>query len=293
MISFRTHLLTLVSVFLALAIGVVLGGGPLSEVGRSGDQEPTSATSDAGARAEAGEAFAAGAAAPLYGGRLAERQVAVLTLPGADPEVVTALGEQVALAGGTISVQQAVSESLLNPTEKSLVDTLGSQLVEQLPAGSVAAEATTYDRMGQLLGLTLASTDVAGSQTNAQTQAVLDGLVGAELLPDAPARERRAPLVLVVLGDEVDGEGGDTVLGGLLRGLAAAAVGVVVAGESADADSQLARLREGDDLAALTSVDGVDRAPGQVAAGLALIRSLTTRGGAFGASGADGALPLG
>ena len=34
MISFRQHVVTLVAVFLALAIGVVLGGGPLSEVGR-------------------------------------------------------------------------------------------------------------------------------------------------------------------------------------------------------------------------------------------------------------------
>ena len=34
MISFRQHVVTLVAVFLALAVGVVLGGGPLSEVGR-------------------------------------------------------------------------------------------------------------------------------------------------------------------------------------------------------------------------------------------------------------------
>ena len=295
MISFRSHLLTLVSVFLALAVGVVLGGGPLSEVGRAGDQEQVSGDDQAAARsrAEAGDRFAGAVAAPLYGGRLAGRAVSVLTLPGADQEVVTALGEQVALAGGAVNVTQPVGEPLLDPTEKALVDTLGSQLVAQLPADSVSADATTYDRIGQVLGLTLASTSLEGAATNAQSQAVLDGLVGAELLPEAPARERRAPLVLVVLGDEVEGEGGDSLLGGVLRGLGAAALGVVVAGTDGDPESQLGRLRAGEDLAGLTSVDGVDQTPGQVAAVLALIRSLDTRGGAFGASGADGPVPLG
>ena len=39
MISFRTHVVTLVAVFLALAVGVVLGGGPLSELGRGSEQD--------------------------------------------------------------------------------------------------------------------------------------------------------------------------------------------------------------------------------------------------------------
>lgn len=298
MISFRTHVVTLVSVFLALAVGVVLGGGPLSEVGRSTDGGEdvddlrTVAAEDA-RRADAGDRFAAAAAAPLYGGRLVDRQVAVVTLPGADEEVTQALTEQVAAAGGAVSVVQPLSESLVNPTEKSLVDTLGTQLTAQLPEGTVAAEATTYDRMGRLLGLTLASSDDAGEATNGQTGAVLESLAGAELLPDAPARERRAPLVLVVLGDEVDGEGGDALLAALLQGLAGSAVGVVVAGEDGSEGSQLARLRADDSLAGLTSVDGAGEATGQVAAILALIRGLTTSGGAFGASGADGALPVG
>ena len=34
MISYRHHIVSLVAVFLALAVGVVLGGGPLSDLGR-------------------------------------------------------------------------------------------------------------------------------------------------------------------------------------------------------------------------------------------------------------------
>jgi hypothetical protein len=297
-ISFRTHVVTLVSVFLALAVGVVLGGGPLSEVGRGSDggeevaELRTVAAADA-RRADAGDRFAQSAAAPLYAGRLAERQVAIVTLPGADEAVVQGLSEQVVAAGGSVGVVQPLSESLLNPTEKSLVDTLGTQLAGQLPEGTVPPEATTYDRIGRLVGLTLASTDAAGESTNARTGAVLDSLRGAELLPEAPERERRVPLVLVVLGDEVDGEGGDALLSGVLAGLRSSSLGLVVAAEDGAEDTQLARLRGGDGLATITSVDGVGSATGQVAATLGLIRALTVSGGAFGASGADGALPLG
>ena len=43
----------------------------------------------------------------------------------------------------------------------------------------------------------------------------------------------------------------------------------------------------------MTTVDGAERGLGQVTATLALIRALGTKGGAFGASGSDGAVPLG
>ena len=42
MISYRHHIVSLVAVFLALAVGVALGGGPLSDLGR--DDRPAAAT---------------------------------------------------------------------------------------------------------------------------------------------------------------------------------------------------------------------------------------------------------
>ena len=46
MISYRHHIVSLVAVFLALAVGIVLGGGPLTELGRAdtpaaSDPDPT------------------------------------------------------------------------------------------------------------------------------------------------------------------------------------------------------------------------------------------------------------
>lgn len=295
MITLRHHIVSLVSVFLALAVGIVLGGGPLSEIGRaegrSADTGLDPAMTAAQQRADFGDAFAGSAASTVYAGRLAERAVAVVTLPGADTGVVDQLVEQVGAAGGTVSGTYAVGDALVGTGEKSLVDTLGSQLMTQQPDGAVSAEATTYDRMGELIGLATASTKPEGQGPDAKAAAILEGLQGADLLTGPPEQARRAPLVLVVLGDEPAVDGGDTILAGLVAGLARQSVGVVVAGDLADGAGQLGRLRTIGTAAA--TVDGVDTPAGRVATVVALARSLTTPGGAFGASGSDGPLPLG
>ena len=81
MITLRHHVLTIVAVFLALAAGIVLGGGPLSDVGTTvtaasrDDTEPA----DDGGRAAYSERFVSALAPPVLAGRLADRSVAVTT----------------------------------------------------------------------------------------------------------------------------------------------------------------------------------------------------------------------
>jgi hypothetical protein len=96
--------------------------------------------------------------------------------------------------------------------------------------------------------------------------------------------------VLVVLGDDLD----DDVLSGLLAGLSGRAVGVVAVGDTVTADSGDLKALRGEDLAdEVATVDGVDTGIGRVTAALALARSVRVQGGSFGASGSDGAVPLG
>jgi len=296
-ITLRHHLLTIVAVFLALAAGIVLGGGPLSDVG------PTAATSSG----EADTAPAADRAQTDYtesvvsalgpatvSGRLAEQSVAVVTVPGADEQVVTALTEQVTAAGGTVSARYDLSADIVDPGQKSLVDTLGSQLLTQQAEGDVAAEASTYDRIGQLLGLAIATKEAAGQDVNGKARAIVDAVSGAGLMAKPGEVAQRSPLVLVVLGTDAGDEGSDAILAGLAQGLAVQASGVVVAGATSDGgEGQLGRLRADPVSAAVATLDGVDTAAGRVATILTLQRSLTTPGGAFGASGADGPVPLG
>lgn len=295
MISFRTHVLTLVAVFLALAVGVVLGGGPLSEIGRGSENADELRTDAAQARAEAefGERFAVDASSALYSRKLNGREVTLVTMPGADPSLVESITEEIDAAGGEVVVTQALGSSLVNPSEKSLVDTLGSQLMTQLPNGIVSADASTYERAGELIGYTVATKDEETVDRSAESEAVADGLKGANLVPEVATGEGRAPLVLVVEGDEVTGDGADAIVGGIIRGLVAKSRGVVFAGPTSTDGSQFGRLREGDGLGDATSVDGLETAAGRVATVLALARAHDTQGGSFGATGSDGSLPLG
>lgn len=296
MITYRHHIVSLVAVFLALAVGVALGGGPLAELGRAeGGPAPARAvTQQARLAAGYGDVFAAASAEQLYDERLAGRSVALVALPGADDATVAGLTEQVELAGGSVTGRYDVQPGLVATSEKALVDTLGSQLAADLGTGVVDAEAPTYARMGQLVGVATATTGDEADPVGDDGLAVRQSLAGAGLLV-SPAREvPRAPVVLVALG-ETDGTPEEqAVLEGLLTGLSATATGVVVAGDSDDgrAGGTLSALRAEPVADLVTTVDGAETSLGQVTVVLAVLRRLAGEGGAFGASGADGAVPL-
>lgn len=294
MITFRHFLTSIVAVFLALAVGIVLGGGPLSNV-TDPDPAPTAVSGESAV--DPAGAYAAGftgAVGPvLTNAKLADRAVAVVTAPGVNEETLTALAEQVTAAGGTITGRYSLTEAMVSPEQKSLVDTLGSQLMTQ-QGKTIAADATTYDRIGQLLGVAIATTTPEGDAPNAAQGAVIESLRGADLLGFEGSVDRRAPLVLVVLGSEPAAEGGDSITAGIVAGLARAATGVVAVGTLADGgEGQVGRLRTEPVSAEVATVDGIDTAAGRVTTVLTLARALGTRGGAFGASGADGPVPLG
>lgn len=285
MISYRHHIVSLVAVFLALAVGVVLGGGPLSDLGRD-DRAASAAVAQKRTErtADYGDLFATTSAGQLYAGRLKGHPVAMVTMPGADGDVVAALSEQIAAAGGRLAGTYDVRSALTDPSQKSLVDTLGSQLVTQLGGSAVDADASTYVRLGQLLGLAVAPGDLDAGDL----QAVRESLAGADLV-GSPKDAAAAGLILVVLGDDTD----PAILGGIASGLSAKAP-VVATGTTAAAaaDGDLGGLRSDPAAESVATVDGAETALGQVTTTLALIHALTTPGGSFGASGSDGAVPL-
>jgi hypothetical protein len=291
LISFRQHVVTLVAIFIALAVGVVLGGGPLSDVSRdaltSTAAQPKSRPTGEGSAF--GDAFATAAATRLYDEQLSGSSVALVSLPGADQRVIEGLVGQIEHAAGSLEGNYALQPGLVDPGEKSLVDTLGSQLMTQLGAGSADEDAPTYERMGQLLGAAITTRDERGDGAGQNPTSIRQSLAGADLVASPEKEAGRAPLVLVVLGDDTD----DDILGGLLAGLASRAVGVVVAGDTrSGVNGDVAALRTRPEAGKLTTVDGVELGVGQVTTTLALVYALTNKGGSFGASGSDGAAPL-
>ncbi len=294
--SFRYHVVSLVAIFLALTAGIALGGGPLAELGRAETAAPSAADAQALDAAEQQSAFAdqvvAGSATRLYADGLGGRSVAILAFPGVPETTQEAVAAQVAAAGGTVAGTYAVEPALVAAGEKALVDTLGSQLMTQLEDGRVPAASTTYDRIGQLLGLAMATTSDKGSATSKDATSIRQSLAAADLVTTTGTPERRAPYVLALLGADTSAAD-DPIYAGVLGGLAAQSVGVVLAADTADgADGRLSRLREEPVAASLATVDGVETAAGQVTALLSLTEWPATRGQAYGASGADGAVSL-
>jgi Copper transport outer membrane protein, MctB len=292
----RRLLVTFVAIVMAMAAGIALGGGPLSDIGRTPSQaaaRPAQPSVDpqAEARAAYADAFAAGVAPGLYADRLHGHPVTIVTLPGADAEDVEALTAQVQAAGTQVIATYALRRALVDTGEKTLVDTLGLQLVEQLGADVVSADATTYDRIGQLIGHAVSAAKRSEAMDPARVASLRASLQGAGLVAQtddqADGEPNLAPLVLVVTGKEVE----QPVLAGLVAGLAAVARAVVVAGPTGD--PSVAALRAAPPVLPVATVDGTETAAGRVVSILALVHVLTTPGGSFGASGADSPVPLG
>lgn len=292
----RRALVPLIGIVAALGVGIALGGGPLSD---SGSAAPAlSANSrdqaDLAARAKAGEMLAAGTAPALLSGKLTGQQVAVLAMPGASGTVVDALAGQVAAAGGVVASTLHVTGTAVDPSSKSLVDTLGSQLASQVH-GVVDGTQPAYVRLGQLLGAAVATTGTAGAP-GADQATTLATLVESKLVgrtgPTASVQST-APLLLIVLGDHVD----PTILAGIVQGAATRAHGVVVAGSTGSGlRGDLVRLRHSDfgqQAPVIATVDGDETNIGQVGTVLALAHQISGGGGSYGASGIDGVAPLG
>ena len=304
MISLRQHIASLVAVFLALAVGIVLGGGPLagSDDDNSGDTGSTgTSTPSAGASddqvAKFADAFAAAGATRLYAGGLAGHATALLTLPGASSAQVKALQAQVLAAGGAITGTYTLGAKMVDAGEKTLVDSTSTQLATQLADPRIDAAAPTYERMGQLLGIAMATTQASSVRADLAAVSVRESLSAAELLT-SPQDVRNAPLVLVLLPPGNDGPPSSlasrTILSGLVSGIAHDAAGVVVVGDKDSADDgDLAALRASDLTGAVSTVDGVETTIGQVTAVLAMEAVAAGTTGSYGASGSNGPVPLG
>jgi hypothetical protein len=210
----------------------------------------------------------------------------MLTAPGADAATVAALAAQIKAAGGQVAGTFPLRSQLVDPQQKSLVDTLGTELGKQLHARPDPS-ATTYPRIGELLATAVANRGASVGQVNDDVSAVRQSMVAAKLITVPGSRPGTSPLVLLVLGTDLD----QAIADGLVSGLASRSRGVVVVGDTGAAN--LVGLRADGVTQHAAAVDGVETTAGQVAAVLTLIRSWRTPGGSFGASGVTGAAPLG
>ncbi len=299
MINFRYHVVSLTAVFLALAIGLVLGtaalNGPVaddlndrvSSLSRANGQLREE-VSDLRTRATSQDQFVREVAPMLLAGRLAGRTVVVVSTPTAEAKDRDAVVETLQKAGATITGQVALTDDFTDPKGDAALQDLAARVVPAgvtgLPTGSGVETASALLAAVLLDGPT--TIDPAGRSTVLTAYTSL-GVLAVDGKLTAPASA-----VVVITGPpaaEVDGDKRNAAALTAVRQLDAAATYIVVAAPTAGGNGSIVREIRADGTLAKTisTVDGVSLAEGQVATGMALVEQFAGRDGHYGTG--DGA----
>jgi len=309
-ISFRYHIVSIVSVFLALAVGVALGGGPLkgevdntlvSQV-QTDRQTKLALQSQITALRSSNtftDDFAKTVAPGLIGGTLKGRVVTLVVLPTAAQSDVTALKDLVGVAGGTVSGTVRIGDQLVDAGDKQLVDELGNQLESRAPDVDIAPDASPYERIGALIARAIGTDVDQGAPVDGPATSILAGLSTTSLMSAEGKLQRRGSLMLFVTGTgqgtPAQKQSASTIVTTLVEAVDQNTDGVVLAGPLASARTggQVKAVRDDVKVSRdVSTVDSLGRSAGQVVTIMALAGQAAGRTGQYGAvDAADGAMP--
>jgi len=299
-VSVRAHVASLVAVFLALAVGVLVGGVALhaTEVhdlrtrATSADADAAAARSSAardGADSARSDAVSVAAVTRLLGARLRGHDVVVVSLPGADPRDRDRLGAGLRAAGASMGGDLRLASAAVEGDAIGLLGDVASRLDPRARGAALdrfatmLAQAGTSARTPPTTGPTTAPT-TPRSQGAAPLPAVpvstarlVPTLRAAALLDVGSRVDGAADLVVIVVppggdGRAVDGAT-DALTLALARAMAARGTRVLVSGPatSAQPGGAVAAVRRDVLRATVSSTDGLDAAAGPAVAGLALV----------------------
>jgi hypothetical protein len=278
-ISFRYHIVSIVAVFLALALGIVVGttalNGPITKDLRNqvNDVKKQRDTLAAQVKVLQGQIDDAGQFAATYGtqlvaGSLTGKNVLEIVLPGATNEMQDGLSQQVAAAGGKISGKVTLTSAYLDPSRGAGINSLATGASH--PIGLTLPETPNADELG---GALLAYVLMGHGERTDLTQ-VISGFSELHML-SLGGQEITPSTTVVVLGHgsmPAKDYAGTAELS-LVAALASAGGHVVVAGDSGSAvqGGLVARVRGSKaNRDTVTTVDNANDSFGQVSAVLAL-----------------------
>src|SRR3954467_15071714 len=288
MISLRSHAISLAAVFLALAIGVALGSGLLSNTLLSGMRDDkhqlqnqiNTLTDDKNAlneRLSAAGEFDAQMSPRILRDALKGKSVVVFRTPDAADDDVDSVSRYVGTAGGTVTGTIALTQEFVdaNSAEK-LLSVVNSPIV---PAGAQLSTKSVDQgsQAGDLLGIALLINRDPKVQVvdDAQRDTVLAALRDTGFVTYGTQRVGAANTALIVtgggLGDDAGNQG--ATVARFAAGLAPHGSGTVIAGRDGTASGTAAVAVTRSDAAltsAVSTVDDIDAASGRITTVLAL-----------------------
>jgi hypothetical protein len=308
-INFRYHVVSLTAVFLALAIGLVVGtaalNGPVSENLRNNLE---ALNKDNNVRREQvnqlnesvnrSQEFASQIAPGLLGGKLAGRKIAVVALPGTDDHTEGVV-KMLTVAGATITARVRVEDKFFDPKTVNdlllLVDELSQPSIStaNLPLNSDGVETASA-----MLALTLLQgTSATSTPTAEDVTAVLAAFAQPGYLTTEDGATGGAEAIVLVAGvpaTDNEAEKKSRYAVTMAEQLGQAPRMLVVAGDNAGEGNLVSGIRNDPTLVKeISTVDNVSTVQGQVATALVTIERLVqNKVGQYGlAAGATSIVP--
>ncbi|MBX9390667.1 copper transporter [Streptomonospora nanhaiensis] len=323
MIDFRYHLVSIVAVFLALAVGIVLGTTMLQDPLLNALKDETSALREESDRLrsekDVTERYGTGVdqladatAEDALRDRLSGVGVAVVEAPGVHEDLRSGVVERIEQAGGEVAGRVVLTDAYLDPDQSAFV----GELTDQLAAGADLPEGAAHTRAGSLLAHAVLVPEVTGTEnpdgkdtTAFDAEAALAAFAegGLVTVHGEPAQAARIAVVLApsepfaadtataassTAPGGTDAPTGNDIMLAVAGGLHEAAEAAVLVGgtTSVGPGGLVGRARA--EQVPYSTVDSAGRASGDVAAALVVAAAAQGRTGAYGtAEGTDGFLP--
>ena len=302
MISFRYHLVSVIAVFLGIALGVAIGTSALNGavVGdlrrqnsdlKNNDNALTAQNQELRDRSANADLLAQTFGAKIAGATLAKTPVVLLAAPGASKGLKDSIAAEVSAAGGTVAGRLQLSKDFSDPRRANDIRSLatsglhpiGLQLPNTEDPGSLAGALLGFVLLGHGQSTDLAQV-VAGFGTlnmiKAESSTVTAGKLVLLIAPGTRPKDDEAAKMLLSFGTQLGaGTGGPTV---------------VVGDPASDTAGGLVALVRNDDTAskAVSTVDDATSPLGVLTVVLTGAETVAGHKGHYGTgAGNDGLLP--
>jgi hypothetical protein len=308
MIDFRYHLVSIVAIFLALALGLLLGSTVLRPYALKGLQalskhqqqqidSQIQALKQLQGQVNADNQFAQASAERMLGQLLEGQQVVLVLAPGAPGAVTTGVTQALVLAGAKVTGQLQLQTTFFDtsPTGSQKL----AQVAEHLAPATLTLLGPAQAQASELIANMVMTADgpgnpAAGLKDNA-TAAVINGLQSAGFLTTTGNPWDRATLAVVILpatpASTNDTDPASQALVTLAQQLKRFGQGTVVAGAigGSGPGSAIDLMRTGGQTPHLSSVDNADTPVGQIVVAQALFDLMHGKSGNYGVTANSGA----
>jgi len=303
MIDFRYHIVSIVAVFLALGLGLLVGatalqptalGGLISLSQREHEQIGAALATNRqlNRQLDSNDQWAQANAPQLLHGLLAGERVVVVEAPGASSQVVSGVSDALAEAGATVSGQVQIQDKFFDvsrATQQQL-----TQLAQRFTPVAVSPQGSPVAQASQAIAGAILTKDGAGQpvagQRDSASAALLSGFGAEGFLAVNGQPDARATLAIVIIPDTPQSTSISNPqsqrLVTLAQQLNLAGQGTVVAGsvDGSGPGSVIDVMRNGGRAGHLSSVDNANRTIGQIVVAQALAEQLRGVSGSYGAT---------